>query len=206
MCVLARAGIAAGTLALCFLLLIAAAAAAVVIVVTGGLLGSGESGVSAPQLSGGYGSVTCRIDGGVHGGGLDLSARQAANAAVINQVALDEGITPPGRAVVIALAAALQESGLENLDHGDRDSLGLFQQRPSQGWGSPAQIMNPAYAAQQFYQHLQRVPDWWGIPLWQAAQAVQHSALPTAYEKWQPKVEILQQFLAAEPRACETRK
>jgi hypothetical protein len=204
--VLARAGIAAGTLALCLLLLIAAAAAAVMSLVTGGLLGFGDSGMSAPQLSDDYGSVTCRIDGGVHVGGLDLTAQQAANAAFINQVALDDGITPSSRAVVIALASAMQESGLENLDHGDRDSLGLFQQRPSQGWGSPAQIMNPAYAAQQFYRQLQRVPDWWSIPLWQAAQAVQHSGLPTAYEKWQLKAEILQQFLAAEPHACGTRK
>jgi hypothetical protein len=62
--------------------------------------------------------------------------------------------------------------------------------------------MNPAYAAQQFYRHLQRVPRWWSIPLWQAAQAVQNSGEPTAYQKWQGKAEMLQQFLAADPKAC----
>ncbi|MBR7833500.1 hypothetical protein KDL01_09500 [Actinospica durhamensis] len=196
---LAKAGLAAGTLALCFLLLSAAAAAAVLSLLTGGLLGNDGA---APRLAEDYGAVACRVDGGIHVEGLDLTARQAANAAVINQVALEDDITPVDRAVVIALATAMQESGLENLDRGDRDSLGLFQQRPSQGWGSPAQIMNPAYAAQQFYRHLQRVPGWWSIPLWQAAQAVQHSGAPTAYQKWQRKAEILQQFLAADPRIC----
>ena len=203
---LARAGIAAGTLVLCFLLLIAAAAAAVLSLLTGGLLGSGDSSLRAPQLSGDYGSVVCRLDGGIYGGGLNLSAQQAGNAAVISQVALDDGIAPGARAAVIALATAMQESSLENLDHGDRDSLGLFQQRPSQGWGTPEQIMNPAYAAQQFYRHLQRVRDWWSIPLWQAAQAVQHSALPTAYQKWARTAESLQQFLTAHPRICRPAK
>ncbi|WP_157436513.1 hypothetical protein [Actinospica robiniae] len=198
---LARAGIAAGALVLCFLLLIAAVAAAVFSLLSGGLLGSGDLG-GTPQLSDDYGPITCRLDGGIHGGGLNLSAQQAANAAVINQVALDDGIAPSGRAVVIALATAMQESSLYNLDHGDRDSLGLFQQRPSQGWGTPTQIMNPAYAAEQFYIHLQRVRSWWSIPLWQAAQAVQRSGLPTAYQKWQRKAEVLQQFLAADPDIC----
>lgn len=202
--VLAKVSITVGALALCLLLLIAAAAAAAISLLSAGLLGIGN-GLSGPQLSNDYGPIACRVDGGIHGGGLNLSAQQAGNAAVINQVALDDGIAPTGRAVVIALATAIQESGLDNLGHGDRDSLGLFQQRPSQGWGTPAQIMNPAYAAQQFYRHLQRVPDWWSIPLWQAAQAVQRSALPTAYEKWQQKAEALEQFLAADTRACVTK-
>lgn len=199
--VLAKAGVAAGTLALCFLLLIAAAAAAVISLLTGGLSGFGNAGAALPP-SDNHGAIACRVDGGIHGGGLELSPQQAGNAAVINQVALDDDIAPTDRAVVIALATAIQESGLNNLDHGDRDSLGLFQQRPSQGWGTPAQVMNPAYAAQQFYRHLQHVPDWWSVPLWQAAQAVQRSALPAAYQKWQWKAEKLAQFLAADTCAC----
>ena len=202
---LGKVGIAAGTLALCFLLLIAAAAAGVVSLLTGGLLGGGGNGRVA-QTGDDYGPVVCTVGGGVHDGGLDLAAQQVANAAVINQVALEDGIAPASRAIVIALAAAFQESGLENLDYGDRDSLGLFQQRSSQGWGNPSQIMNPAYAAQQFYRHLQRVPDWWAVPLWQAAQAVQRSGLPTAYQKWEPEAEIIQQFLAANPNICELSK
>jgi cell wall-associated NlpC family hydrolase len=75
----------------------------------------------------------------------------------------------------------MQESSLTNLDHGDRDSLGLFQQRPSQGWGTPAQIMNPTYAATQFYRHLLAVPGWQQMSVNDAAQAVQRSGTPTAY-------------------------
>ena len=91
----------------------------------------------------------------------------------------------PARAWIIGLATAMQESGLHNLAGGDRDSLGLFQQRPSQGWGTPAQIMNPTYAATQFYLRLVQVPNWDRIPLTEAAQAVQRSAFPNAYAKWE---------------------
>jgi hypothetical protein len=198
---LAKPALLAGALLSALILLIAAAAAGVVSILTGGLLDPDDAG--RPQPTGDYGQVICRVDGGIHGQGLNLDPAQAGNAAVINQVALDDGVQPPGRAVVIALAAAIQESGLENLDHGDRDSLGLFQQRPSQGWGTAAQIMNPAYAANRFYAHLQAIPDWWSIPLWQAAQAVQGSAYPAAYQHWQPEALTLQQFLTADPKACQ---
>jgi peptidoglycan DL-endopeptidase CwlO len=91
----------------------------------------------------------------------------------------------PARAWIIALATAMQESGLRNLAGGDRDSLGLFQQRPSQGWGTQEQIMNPTYAATKFYERLVQVPSWDRIPLTEAAQAVQRSAFPNAYAKWE---------------------
>jgi cell wall-associated NlpC family hydrolase len=97
----------------------------------------------------------------------------------------------PARAWVIALATAQQESGLRNLAHGDRDSLGLFQQRPSQGWGTPQQLMNPTYAATKFYQRLVQVPNWQTIPLTEAAQAVQRSAFPNAYAQWEPLAQSL---------------
>ena len=71
---------------------------------------------------------------------------------------------------------ALQESGLHNLSYGDRDSLGLFQQRPSQGWGTPAQIMSPRHAAAAFYRRLSRIAGWQAMPVTEAAQTVQHSA------------------------------
>ncbi|MGH3677970.1 MAG: C40 family peptidase, partial [Mycobacterium sp.] len=82
---------------------------------------------------------------------------------------------------VVAIATAMQESTLTNLDHGDRDSVGVFQQRPSQGWGTPAQIMNPTYAATQFYQHLLTEPGWQQMSVNDAAQAVQRSGKPNAY-------------------------
>jgi len=93
------------------------------------------------------------------------------------------------RSAVIAVATSMQESTLLNLSYGDRDSLGLFQQRPSSGWGSPAQILRPAYAAGAFLHALRGYqasnPDWARQPLWQPAQGVQGSAFPVAYAKWE---------------------
>ena len=192
----AAAGAACALLAL--LLLTAASASALVSILTGGLLGSDNA--QAPMLYTDPGRVRCTARGDIHGAGFDLDPEQAGNAAVIARVAHADGL--PAQAVVIALATALQESGLRNLRYGDRDSLGLFQQRPSQGWGSPAEILNPSYAAQQFYSHLVRVPDWWNMPTWKAAQTVQRSAYPTAYEKWQPEAASIQTFIDTHLRTC----
>jgi peptidoglycan DL-endopeptidase CwlO len=111
-----------------------------------------------------------------------LSAEQRGNASTIIGVAKGMGLPP--RAWLIGLATAMQESGLRNLGYGDRDSLGLFQQRPSQGWGSPAQVSTPTYAATAFFQHLQAVPGWDKLPVTVAAQTVQRSAFPDAYARW----------------------
>lgn len=104
---------------------------------------------------------------------------QLANAAII--IAVGKQLDVGQRGWVIAIAAAMQESGLRNLDHGDRDSLGLFQQRSSQGWGTPAQIQDPVYASTQFYRHLLAVPGWQNMTLNDAAQTVQRSGAPNAY-------------------------
>ncbi|NHC45743.1 hypothetical protein [Motilibacter aurantiacus] len=112
---------------------------------------------------------------------LSLELDQAANASTIAGVGLREGMSR--RAVTVALATAMQESGLRNLDHGDRDSLGLFQQRPSQGWGSAKQVRDPVYAAGKFYAGLRDVVGWQRMPLTRAAQAVQRSGFPDAYAK-----------------------
>jgi hypothetical protein len=125
----------------------------------------------------------------VPGTDLSLSTDQAANAATIAAVARSRAL--PARATVIALATAQQESRLRNLDHGDRDSLGLFQQRPSQGWGSPEQLQDPVYAAGKFFDHLVEVPGWETGRLTEIAQSVQRSGFPEAYEKWSPMAETL---------------
>lgn len=106
---------------------------------------------------------------------------QVANAATI--IAVGKRLGVPARGWVVALATAIQESDLNNLDHGDRDSLGLFQQRPSQGWGTPAQLLNPDYAATAFYQRLLKVDHWQQMQITDAAQAVQRSAFPQAYAR-----------------------
>ncbi len=129
----------------------------------------------------------CRVTVGRTVYGLDLE--QAANATTI--AAIGKRLSMPDHAVTIAVAAALQESGLHNLDHGDLDSLGLFQQRPSQGWGTPAQIMTPRYAATAFYHRLVLVEGWQGLSVAAAAQDVQRSAAPNAYADWEQEARSL---------------
>ncbi|MCL1841033.1 MAG: hypothetical protein FWF75_04685 [Propionibacteriaceae bacterium] len=108
-----------------------------------------------------------------------LTLEQAGNAAIIAGVALQRGL--PARAATIALVTAMQESGLRNLDYGDRDSIGLFQQRPSQGWGTQAQIMDPWYASGKFYDALVKVKGWQTGDINDVAQAVQRSGVPEGY-------------------------
>lgn len=114
---------------------------------------------------------------------IGLAAVQLQHASTINAVGLAKQIPLPGR--VIAVATALQESSLRNLPGGDRDSVGLFQQRPSQGWGTVAQISDPIYSAGIFYDRLLEVPNWQDLPLTKAAQEVQYSGHPDAYAKWE---------------------
>jgi hypothetical protein len=129
----------------------------------------------------------CQVAGAGRTYGLDRD--QAANAITIATAANAVGL--PHHAVTIADAAALQESALHNLAHGDRDSLGLFQQRPSQGWGSASQILNPTFAATSFFHALARVDGWQTLSVNDAAQRVQHSAMPTAYAKWEDEARAL---------------
>ncbi|MFJ2026455.1 hypothetical protein ACIODW_21990 [Streptomyces sp. NPDC087897] len=119
----------------------------------------------------------------------EMSLAQAVNAATISAVGTTRGM--PERAVTIALATALQESALRNIDHGDRDSVGLFQQRPSQGWGSAEQIMDPVYSSGKFYEGLAEVPGYSRLPLTVAAQRVQRSGFPQAYAKHEPDAALL---------------
>jgi hypothetical protein len=118
-----------------------------------------------------------------------LAIDQAANSTTIATVGKRLGL--PDHAVTVALAAALQESKLHNLPYGDRDSLGLFQQRPSQGWGTAAEVQDPMHAAGRFYDHLVRIPHWQSGELTVVAQAVQRSAFPRAYQRWEPMAQAL---------------
>jgi hypothetical protein len=131
---------------------------------------------------------TVRADGEV-----DLDWVQMANAATITAVGVRRKM--PEQAVVIALATALQESKLENRDDGDRDSIGLFQQRPSQGWGPAEKIQDPRYAADKFYTALKKVKGWKTMRVTEAAQRVQRSAYPNAYEKWADESAVLARAL-----------
>ncbi|MFD5320043.1 C40 family peptidase [Streptomyces sp. NPDC127098] len=126
--------------------------------------------------------------------GLSDPQEQVPNAQAIVTTGVELGV--PARGQVIALATAMQESTLRNIDYGDRDSLGLFQQRPSQGWGTPEEILDPAYAATRFYEALLAVPGWEEMPLTVAAQTVQRSAFPDAYARWESLATALREALA----------
>ncbi|SMF40192.1 hypothetical protein L603_000600000780 [Cellulosimicrobium cellulans J34] len=114
-----------------------------------------------------------------------LSVTQADNAALVAGTAVRRGF--PARAATIGLATALQESRLVNIDYGDRDSVGLFQQRPSQGWGSVEQIMDPVYSTNAFYDVLETVDGYEAMEVTVAAQTVQRSAFPDAYAQHEPR-------------------
>ncbi|NRQ38436.1 C40 family peptidase [Nonomuraea sp. NN258] len=123
-----------------------------------------------------------------------LDGEQQANAALIVQIAVERGL--PARAAVVAVATALQESRLHNLRYGHLDSLGLFQQRPSQGWGTTEQILDPRHATGTFYDRLVKVPRWEQLPLTRAAQAIQRSGFPDAYAQWEPLAQRVVDALA----------
>ncbi|MEU3188437.1 C40 family peptidase [Streptomyces sp. NPDC006923] len=131
----------------------------------------------------------------VHVEGLDLPAEQIPNAKVIVATGISLHVPPQGQ--VVAIATALQESRLRNLVYGDRDSLGLFQQRPSQGWGTPEQIRDPVFASTKFYTALLKVSGWQQLTVTQAAQEVQHSAFPDAYAQWEGLARALQKAITA---------
>jgi hypothetical protein len=115
----------------------------------------------------------------VDGHRVDIDLEQAENAALIAAISIERGM--PARAASIALATAFQESKLYNIDYGDRDSVGLFQQRSSQGWGSVEQLTDPVYATNAFYDALAKVEGYREMEITEAAQAVQRSAYPDAY-------------------------
>ncbi|WP_051208472.1 hypothetical protein [Propionicicella superfundia] len=108
-----------------------------------------------------------------------LTPDQAHYASIIVGLSVKRGL--PERAATVAIATAYQESKIANLDYGDRDSVGLFQQRPSQGWGTAEEIMDPVYSTNAFYDALVKVTGWQQMEITEAAQAVQRSAYPNAY-------------------------
>ena len=130
---------------------------------------------------------------------LPLDFGQAADAAIIAGVAVREHL--PRKALAIAYATAFQESKLENLDYGDLDSVGVFQQRPSQGWGTTAELEDPAYAAAAFFGALVKIPGYASMPVYQAAQDVQHSADGSAYEQYTHAGTLLAADFTAAPHA-----
>lgn len=112
-----------------------------------------------------------------------LDAEQKRNARTI--IDLSRTLRLPPRAAVIGIATAFQESNLRNVNFGDRDSLGLFQQRPSKGWGTKKMVRTPTFSAAAFYVPLVQTPGWQRMPLTKAAQLIQRSAYPNRYAQWE---------------------
>jgi hypothetical protein len=167
----------------------------VLIAVAGLAAGAYVAARHAPQI---LGETGCTVRAG--GSAVALDPQQAEIAATIAGVAHQRRMPP--RAVTVAYAAAMQESHLHNLDYGDRDSIGVFQQRPSEGWGPASKLINPVYATTRFFQALARVPGYRRLPVYKAAQAVQHSADGLAYEQYQPMaVRLTEAFTGSSPRA-----
>jgi hypothetical protein len=157
--------------------IIAAAVAGVTAVAVIGALALGRwTGLQVPFVS-----DSCRVFTENHT--MQLNPDQINNAATI--AAVGSRLQMPPHAVTIALAVAFQESKMRNITHGDRDSIGLFQQRPSQGWGSAVELSEPRVAAARFYHALTTVEGWQNMSITNAAQAVQRSAHPAAYAKWE---------------------
>ncbi|WP_338538781.1 M23 family metallopeptidase [Janibacter terrae] len=184
--------VALGAGAWLFLILVAAAA-------TGGFS-------SADEIPAADNSITCV---GASPKGLGLSQEQADNAAKIIAVAKRLKVSTRGQAV--AIATALQESSLRNLDHGDRDSLGLFQQRPSQGWGSASEIQDVVLSTEAFFGRgthtdnpgLLDLQGWQRMPITVAAQAVQGSAFPDAYAQQEARSVAIVEAASGDTGLCD---
>jgi hypothetical protein len=143
----------------------------------------GGTGPGGPMVLGGCDAGLSGSSAGSRVSPADLTPEQRQNANVI--VSTARSLNAPPRAWVIALATAMQESNLRNIPFGDRDSEGLFQQRPSQGWGTPAEVSDPVHATTAFIQRLLAVPGWDSMALTDAAQIVQRTAFPDAYRQWE---------------------
>jgi hypothetical protein len=137
----------------------------------------------------------CQAGTGVQA--VTLDPEQASIAATIAGVAARHKL--PRQAVTIAYAAALQESKLHNLDYGDRDSVGIFQQRPSEGWGPAADLKDTVYATTKFFAALVHVPGYTTMPVDQAAQEVQRSADGSAYAQWTGVAGLLSGYFTGQP-------
>lgn len=162
------------------------------------LLVAGCGYVAWTKLQGELFQPSCTATAG--GSTVSFNPEQTANAALIAAISDKRGL--PARAATIAIATAIQESKLRNLTYGDRDSVGLFQQRPSQGWGTREQIQDPAYSTNKFYDALVKVKDYETAEITQVAQQVQRSGNPEAYADHEQEGRILASTLTGHSPAA----
>jgi hypothetical protein len=164
----------------------------VLLVVVAMLGGAGYFGYTTLRTN--FGEPSCRATAlGQH---VTFSPEQSANAATITGVALKRGL--PAHAAAIANATAITESKLRNVRFGDLDSLGLFQQRPSQGWGTKEQILDPVHATNKFYDALVKIDGYEAMEITKVAQQVQRSGFPEAYADHEQEGRVLASTLAGQ--------
>ena len=162
----------------------------VLLVLAAGLVFAGWMGIRGLVTN--FGGPRCQAT--ALGSSVDFDPSQTAYAATIEAVAEQRGL--PARAATIAIATAIQESKLRNLKYGDLDSVGLFQQRPSQGWGTTEQILDPVYATNRFYDALVKVHGYETMKITEIAQKVQKSAYPDAYASHEQEGRLLASTLS----------
>src|SRR5690349_10759503 len=176
------------------MLLIGALAMAVVIAVATSGVSQVVSNSTNPAVGGNILKMGCNAAIGPWEASRDGAARGQADAARLNEeqrnivariISIGQERKLPPLAWQIAIQAGMTESGLRPLNYGDRDSLGIFQMRPSMGWGTPAQVTDPTYAINKFYDVLLKVPDWENKRPGDSAQAVERSAFPDRYHNWE---------------------
>lgn len=161
-----------------------------------GVLGTGTY-LGVRHLQGLVAGERCEVT--ASGTTFEWAPDQASNAAAITAIAVQRDLPP--RAATIAIATAMQESKVRNVKFGDRDSLGLFQQRPSQGWGTAEQILNPEYSTNKFYDALVKVDGYADMDIAQAAQAVQRSAAGEAYAQHESQARVTASVLSGQTPA-----
>ena len=138
---------------------------------------------SAVSCNAALGPITAGPAGSGAGDAGRLTDEQRGTVALIIGIGKQRSLAP--RAWQVAIQAGMTESGLRSLNYGDRDSLGIFQMRPSMGWGSPAEVTNPTYAVNKFYDVLLKVPNWESRRPGESAQDVERSAFPDRYHRWE---------------------
>jgi hypothetical protein len=171
-------------------------AAALLVLGLVGVLGTGAY-LAVRHLQGLVSRERCEVT--ASGETFEWAPDQASNAAAITAIAVQRDLPP--RAATIAIATAMQESKVRNVRFGDRDSLGLFQQRPSQGWGTAQQILNPEYATNRFYDALVKVDGYDDMDIAEAAQAVQRSAAGGAYAQHESQARVTASVLSGQTRS-----
>ncbi|MGL5817233.1 MAG: hypothetical protein ACRCYR_06700 [Phycicoccus sp.] len=170
--------------------------AALLLVVGVGVVGTG-AWLGGRALLESLGPEECRVT--ASGTTFAWAPDQASNTAAITAIAVKRGLPP--RAATIAIATAMQESKVRNVQYGDRDSLGLFQQRPSQGWGTAEQILDPEYSTNKFYDALVKVEGYADLEIAVAAQKVQLSADGSAYAQHEAQARVTASALSGQTEA-----